>query len=526
MKSNIQNMHLTIKLTAVLGMTLLFSTQCFSQRPNIVYIMSDDHAYQAISAYGGPLKKYAPTPNIDRIATNGMLFNRCLVTNSICGPSRATILTGKYSHLNGYLQNEVQEPFDGSQQTFPKLLQQAGYSTAIIGKWHLESNPTGFNYWDILPGQGNYYNPDFIKADGTHKEKGYVTEIITAKSIQWLKEAKQSGKPFMLMMYHKAPHRNWQPGPNELTLYKNTQFPEPPTLFDDYSNRGTAEGAQDMTIAKTMRIEEDVKMYADKSKIKNTTLRTLDPKQLAAWDEVYDPIINEFKKKNPTGDDLVRFKYQRYLQDYLACIAGVDKSVGEVLDFLKENGMDKNTIVIYSSDQGFYLGEHGWFDKRWMLEQSYRTPLLIQWPGIIKPGSVNNDMVSNLDFAETFLDIAGVKKPSDMQGESMVQILKGKTPANWRKEHYYHYYEYPGSHMVKRHYGISTKRYKLIHYYYDIDEWELFDILKDPLEMKNVYNDPSYASIKADLYKRLDQLRLKYKDSEASAKSFLPKTNK
>jgi arylsulfatase A-like enzyme len=244
---------------------------------------------------------------------------------------------------------------------------------------------------------------------------------------------------------------------------------------------------------------------------------------LAAWTQVYDPIINQFKKENPTGDDLVRFKYQRYLQDYLACIAAVDKSVGAILDFLKENGLDKNTIVIYSSDQGFFLGEHGWFDKRWMLEQSYRTPLLIQWPGEIKPGSINNDMVWNLDFAETFLDLAGVKIPSDMQGESMVKILKGKTPANWRKEHYYHYYEYPGSHDVKRHYGISTERYKLIHYYYDIDEWELFDIQKDPLEMKNVYNDPSYATIKADLNKRLDKLRLKYKDSEALAKSFLPK---
>ena len=519
MKSNIQNMHLTIKLTAVLGMTLLFSTQCFSQRPNIVYIMSDDHAYQAISAYGGPLKKYAPTPNIDRIANNGMLFNRCLVTNSICGPSRATILTGKYSHLNGYLQNEVQEPFDASQQTFPKLLQQAGYSTAIIGKWHLESNPTGFNYWDILPGQGNYYNPDFIKADGTHKEKGYVTEIITAKSIQWLKETKESGKPFMLMMYHKAPHRNWQPGPNELTLYKNTQFPEPPTLFDDYSNRGTAEGAQDMTIAKTMRIEEDVKMYADKSKIKNTTLRSLDPKQLAAWDEVYDPIINEFKKKNPTGDDLVRFKYQRYLQDYLACIAGVDKSVGEVLDFLKENGMDKNTIVIYSSDQGFYLGEHGWFDKRWMLEQSYRTPLLIQWPGIIKPGSVNNDMVSNLDFAETFLDIAGVKKPSDMQGESMVPLLEGKINGWKRESVYYHYYEFPSVHMVKRHYAIVTKAYKLIHFYHDVNEWELIDRQNDPQELKNEYNNPKYADVVEKLKKELVAIRQKYGDSEEISKN-------
>jgi hypothetical protein len=326
----------------------------------------------------------------------------------------------------------------------------------------------------------------------------------------------------MLMMHHKAPHREWQPGPEELSLYKNTVFPEPPTLFDDYSNRGTAEKSQDMTISKTMRIEEDLKMYKDRTKLKVTGLNRLSPVQLAAWDTVYNPIIRQFYSSGLSGKALVRFKYQRYLQDYLACIAAVDKSVGEVLDFLKENGLDKNTVVIYASDQGFYLGEHGWFDKRWMFEESYRTPLLIQWPGIIKPGTVNGDMVSNLDLAETFLDIAGVKVPSDMQGRSMVSILKGKTPSNWRKEHYYHYYEYPGSHMVKRHYGISTERYKLIHYYYDIDEWELYDIQTDPLEMKNVYNDPAYASIKSDLHTRLEQLRIKYKDSEVLSKSILP----
>jgi arylsulfatase A-like enzyme len=335
--------------------------------------------------------------------------------------------------------------------------------------------------------------------------------------------SKASGKPFMLMMHHKAPHREWQPGPNELTLYKKTKFPEPSTLFDDYSNRGIAEKTQDMTISKTMRIEEDVKMYKDRSKMKNTGLNRLSPSQLAAWDTVYNPIIRQFYKSNPAGDELVRFKYQRYLQDYLACIAAVDKSVGKILDFLKANGLDNNTIVIYASDQGFYLGEHGWFDKRWMFEQSYRTPLLIQWPGVIKEGSVNTDMVSNVDLAETFLDIAGVSVPEDMQGRSMVSILKGKTPADWRKEHYYHYYEYPGSHMVKRHYGMSTERYKLIHYYYDIDEWELYDIQADPLEMKNLYNDPAYASIKVDLHKRLEKLMIKYKDSEELAKTFLPK---
>jgi len=491
-------------------------------RPNIIFIMSDDHAWQAVSTYGGPLKNYAPTPNIDRIAQNGIRFDRCLVTNSISGPSRAVILTGKYSHLNGFLTNEAKE-FDGSQQTFPKLLQKAGYITAIIGKWHLGSTPTGFDHWEILPGQGNYYNPDFINKDGQHREVGYVTEIITEKCIKWLSEAKETGKPFMLMMHHKAPHREWQPGPNELKLYKDVTFPEPPTLFDKYENRGTAEKTQDMTIAKTMRLQEDLKLYKDPLKGKNVGLTRMTPEQAAAWDSVYNPIIRKFYANPPEGDDLVRFKYQRYMQDYLACIAAVDKSVGKILDYLKETGLDKNTIVIYTSDQGFYLGEHGWFDKRFMFEESYRTPLLISWPGITTPASVDKHMVSNLDFAETFLDIAGVEIPSNMQGMSMVPLLKGKKSTNWRTEHYYHYYEYPGAHSVKRHYGISTEKYKLIHYYYDIDEWELYDLQTDPLEIKNVYNDPAYAEVKKDLHKRLEKVMKKYGDSEELARTFLPK---
>lgn len=492
------------------------------QRPNIIYIMSDDHAFQAISAYGGSLKDFAPTPNIDRIARDGMRFDRCLVTNSISGPCRAVILTGKYSHLNGFMKNDGQEPFDGSQQTFPKLLQKSGYNTAMIGKWHLGSDPTGFNHWEILPGQGNYYNPDFITKEGTHIDTGYVTELITGKSIKWISEVKASGKPFMLMMHHKAPHREWQPGPNELSLYKDVTFPEPSSLFEDYSNRGTAEKTQDMTISETMRLEEDLKLFKNRSNVNTTGINRMNTEQAKAWDNVYEPIIKNFYESDLKGKELISFKYQRYLQDYLACIAAVDKSVGEVLDYLKENGLDRNTIVIYASDQGFYLGEHGWFDKRWMFEESYRTPLLIKWPGNIEPGSVNKDMVSNIDIAETFLEIAGVKIPSDMQGRSMVPVLKGKTPGNWRKEHYYHYYEYPGPHMVKRHYGISTERYKLIHYYYDIDEWALYDLKTDPQEMNNVYNDPAYNSVKSDLHKRLNNLMVKYKDSEKLAKSFLP----
>ena len=490
--------------------------------PNIIFIMSDDHAYQAISAYGSPLAPLAPTPNIDMIAKDGMRFDRCLVTNSISGPSRACILTGKYSHKNGFRANEA-TPFDSSQQTFPKLLQKKGYETAIIGKWHLGSQPTGFSYWEVLPGQGQYYNPDFITKDGRHRDTGYVTEIITQKSLNWLKEQNKSGKPFMLMIHHKAPHRNWQPGPNELNLYTNTKFPEPATLFDDYSGRGLAEKEQDMMISKTMTIESDLKMWKPDSDEKNNALKRMTPDQQAQWNAVYDPIISQFYKANLSGNELVKWKYQRYMQDYLECISAVDKSVGEILKYLKESGLDKNTIVVYTSDQGFYLGEHGWFDKRFMFEESYRTPLLVEWPGKIKAGSVNDDLVSNLDFAETFLDLAGIHIPDDMQGESMLPILEGHTPADWRKEHYYHYYEYPGWHSVKRHYGISTKRYKLIHYYYDIDEWELFDLQEDPNEMKNVYNDPSYKSVRDDLHMKLKELMKKYGDSDSLARSFLPK---
>ena len=517
--------RLNLKLITTLGLTSSAIISCSKQeqqRPNIIYIMSDDHAYQSISAYGGPLKDLAPTPNIDRIAREGMRFDRCLVTNSISGPCRAVVLTGKYSHLNGFMKNEGQAPFDGSQRTFPKLLQTAGYNTAMIGKWHLESDPTGFNHWEILPGQGNYYNPDFITKEGRKRNEGYVTELITEKCLKWLAGAKDQKKPFMLMMHHKAPHREWQPGPNELKLYKDVTFPEPPTLFDDYSGRGSAAKEQDMTISETMRLIEDLKLYPDTMKVKNVGLNRMSAEQEAAWDSVYDPITRKFYGSKLSGAELVRFKYQRYMQDYLASIAAVDKSVGEVLDYLKENDLDKNTIVVYASDQGFYLGEHGWFDKRFMYEESYRTPLLVQWPGITKPGSTNKDIVSNLDFAETILDIAGVKIPGDMQGESMVPLLKGETPSTWRKEHYYHYYEYPAVHSVKRHYGISTDQYKLIHFYYDIDEWELYDLKSDPMEMKNVYNDPAYESIKKELNKRLKSIMTKYGDSEELAKSYLP----
>ena len=519
---NIKNLLLVL-LTFLVACQPASKEKEVAKKPNILFIFSDDHAYQAISAYGGMLKDYAPTPNIDKIANDGMLFNRCLVTNSICGPSRAAIISGKYGHLNGFVSNEGGTKFDGSQVTFPKLMQEAGYSTGIIGKWHLGSEPTGFDYWEVLPGQGFYYNPMFKTKDGVHTESGYVTELITEKALNYIKDANAENKPFMLMMQHKAPHREWEPGPNELTLYKDVTFPEPETLFDDYKNRGRAAKEQDMSIEKTMRLDRDLKLF-EKEKL-GTTAR-LNEEQEKAWDEVYDPIIKQFKEENPQGKDLIRFKYQRYMQDYLACIAGVDKSVGKVLQYLKDTGMDENTIVVYSSDQGFYLGEHGWFDKRFMYKESLRTPLLVKWPGVVKPGSVNNDLVSNLDFAQTFLEMAGANEPEEMQGRSMVPVLQGNTPDDWRKEHYYHYYEYPSWHMVKRHYGITTERYKLIHFYHDVDEWEMYDLEKDPQEINNIYNNEEYTEVQKDLHERLEQLRVKYKDSDELTQDYLEKSLK
>ncbi len=494
-------------------------------QPNIIFIMSDDHAWQAVSAYNERLQYVAPTPNIDRIAQEGMRFDRCLVTNSICGPSRATILTGKYSHLNGMAGNVYMSgDFDGTQQTFPKLLRDTGYATAIIGKWHLGSEPTGFDHWDILPGQGHYYNPTFINSDGRYDVHGYVSDIITDKTIEWLRSIENKPGPFMVKVHHKAPHREWEPGPKYLNRFQGVEFPEPFNLFDDWSGMGTAAEEQDMTIEHTMRIEADLKMWPPGASggVYNRTVGRMDAEQRKLWDMTYEPIREEFERLDPQGKDLVRWKYQRYLYDYLATIQSVDESVGRILQYLEEAGLDDNTIVIYTSDQGFYLGEHGWFDKRFMYEESYRTPLVVKWLGHIEPGSVNKDIVSNLDFAQTFLDAAGLPDPEDMQGRSMLPLLRGERVADWRTAHYYHYYEYPAVHSVKRHYGIATDRYKLMHFYYDIDEWEMYDLEADPHEMQNVYDDPAYAGVRDDLHTRLDELREKYGETPEDSFRLLP----
>jgi len=487
-------------------------------RPNILWIYSDDHAQNAVSAYGGRLAEVAPTPNIDRIANEGMIFRNSFVTNSICGPCRAVVLTGLHSHLNGFKDNSSK--FDGEQQTFPKLLRKAGYQTAIYGKWHLVTDPTGFDAWEILPGQGNYYNPDFVTPAGKVREEGYVTDIITDKALHWLKEKRDADKPFMLMAQNKAPHREWEPGPKHLAKFDDVTIPEPDTLFDDYSGRGKAAHEQDMTIDKTMRMGSDLKVWTEDEKKDAAMKRTygrMTEEQRAAWDAAYDPKNKKFLEANLEGEDLVRWKYQRYMKDYLRCIASVDDNVGRLLDYLEETGLDKNTVVFYSSDQSFYLGEHGWFDKRFIYEESLRTPLVARWPGVIKPGSEATAMVQNLDCAETFLDIAGAPIPNNMQGASMKPLMQGKTPDDWRKSLYYHYYEGEGKvHNVYKHYGVRTDRYKLA-YFYTLDEWEFYDLEKDPREMKSEYDNPAYAEQVAQLKAELKRLRALYRVPEDDA---------
>ncbi|MBB3697006.1 sulfatase-like hydrolase/transferase [Flammeovirga yaeyamensis] len=505
-----------------------------SKRPNILFIMSDDHAYQAISAYDNKLTN---TPNIDRLADEGMLFTNACVTNSICAPSRAVILTGKHSHINGKTDNYF--PFNEDNVTFPQIFQKAGYQTAMFGKLHFGNNPKGFDEFKILIGQGHYYNPTFItKTEGKKDYPGYVTDIVTDMTLNWLDKERDQSKPFMLMYLHKAPHREWLPAARHHKEFTKKTFQEPSTLFDDYSNRGTAAHTAEMNILEHMNWAGDSKLYPEvmaKLNIEETAdwdiaafhkeRDRMTDEQKAAWDASYKPVNDEFIKNYAKMDstELMKWRYQRYMQDYLGTIASVDENVGRVLDYLDENKLADNTLVVYTSDQGFYLGEHGWFDKRFAYNESFKTPLLIRWPNKIKPGITNDEMVQNLDFAQTFLEAAGIKEPEDMQGESLMPLLTGND-AEWDREAvYYHYYEYPSIHMVKRHYAIITKEYKLIHYYYDVDEWELFDRKNDPHELKNVYDDPEYKDIVTQLKSDLKDLRIKYKDSSEIDQKLLRK---
>ena len=477
------------------------------ERPNIIFVFTDDHATHAISAYGSQINE---TPNIDRLAEEGMLFRNAFVANSICAPSRAAILTGKFGHKNGIRDNGSQ--FDGSQMTFPKLLQDAGYQTAIVGKWHLRSDPTGFDYWEVLPGQGTYYNPDFRTPRGRVEHEGYVTSVITDLTLDWLKNKRNEDKPFMLMYQHKAPHRNWLPGPDHVDMYDDETIPEPETLFDDYQGRTGAAQEQEMMIDEHLREGADLKIPGGEAW--NRVTNQMSEKQLDRLKEAYADENKTYDRLE--GRELTRWKYQRYIKDYLRTIASVDDNLGRVLDYLDQSGLAENTVVIYSSDQGFFLGDHGWFDKRWMYEESLKMPFIVRWPGVIEPTTENNDLVQNIDFAETFLDMAGVKIPDAMQGRSLVPLMKGQTPSDWREAIYYQYFEYPRWHRVAPHYGVRTQRYKLIHYPM-VNEWELFDLVKDPDELKSVYGAPGYQGVQERLKEKLDQLRDRYDAPPTSA---------
>ena len=489
-------------------------------RPNILFIFSDDHAPHAIGAYNGWLKSVNPTPNIDKLAAQGMLFENSFCTNSICGPSRAVIQTGKHSHKNGFMNNG--NSFDWNQQTFPKLLQKAGYTTAMYGKSHLKGKPLGYDDWKVLPGQGLYYNPDMITPEGRKRINGHCTDVVTNLAVEYLKTGRDKDKPFMLMVQHKAPHRNWMPAQRHLNLYDDIDIPEPNTLFDKWQDNAPSARFQELEIDRHMHINFDlfVDLYPDfdsKSIVGDfdrsawRNMKRMTETQLSAWNAAYGPKDKKFHDANLTGDGLVRWKFQRYAKNYLRCVKGVDESVGTLMDTLKELKLDDNTIVIYSSDQGFYIGDHGWYDKRWMYEESLKMPFIVKWPGVTKPGSRSQLMVQNLDYAETFLDIAKTEIPDDMQGKSVVPILKGETPGDWRKSIYYHYYEYPSVHMVPRQYGVRTETHKLMKFY-EFDEWEFYDLENDPDELKNQYNNPACAEKIAELKTELERLRTHYQD--------------
>ena len=485
-------------LPFLLGLLSVVNAPGAERPPNILFLFTDDHATQAISAYGGPLAQIAPTPNLDRIAREGKLFRKCYVTNSICGPSRAVVLTGKYSHLNGFRTNG--DRFDGSQQTVSKLLQQAGYQTAIVGKWHLGSTPTGFDHFEVLKGQGQYYNPMLITNGKNVKHTGYTTDIIGDRTLKWL-DGRDPDKPFFLMSQHKAPHGRWEPALRYLEWLDDITVPEPATLYDDYSGRSKAAAGHAMGIADHMGDHRLMLKYSSKHT----------PEQLEKFNAYFQPRNEAYLEANLQGRERTRWHYQRYIKNYLRCVRAVDDNVGRVLDYLDDNGLAENTVVIYSSDQGFYLGEHGWFDKRWMYEESFRTPLIVRWPGIVDPGSENDDdIVSNLDYAETFLEIAGAPVPDDMQGRSLVPILQGDTPDDWRKLHYYHYYE-SGGHGVPVHFGVTDGRHKLIRFPEPkINAWELFDLQSDPHEMESVYGQPGKAQIQRTLKNELNRLQKQF----------------
>jgi arylsulfatase A-like enzyme len=506
----------------LLFLLLFLFNYCFAQqRPNIIYIMSDDHDADAISAYN---KKFISTPNIDRLAREGMKFNKAFVGNSICSPSRASLLTGQHSHKNGVKNNFTR--FDSSKTTVAHLLSQNGYHTGIIGKWHLHSYPAGFDYWRILPGMGQYFDTRMITMQGdTITEKGYSTDVITDDALNWLDTINKT-KPFALFLHHKAPHRNFVPALKYLEVYRNRKFPEPATLYNNMDSHSTAWQQQTMGILDVMRLCADLKidpeylkdipsLQPDKTDIAtyNAIIKRLPQEQQQRYKEIYAERGRIIQKEKPRGDALLQYKYQWYMQDYIACIASIDESVGRVLDQLDKDNLADNTVVIYTSDQNFYLGENGWFDKRFAYDVSMGTPLLVRWPHHIKAGSVSNELVQNIDFAPTMLDISGAGIPPAMQGVSLLPLLTAKKPAFSRKYLYYHYYEYGKDHTVIPHLAIRGSEYKLI-YFYTVEEWELYDLKKDPGEQNNLINSTVHQKIITDLKKELHNLRDQYDDHE------------
>jgi arylsulfatase A-like enzyme len=496
-------------LAFLLGLGVLASPPIFAAtnaspaRPNILFIMSDDHAAHAVSAYGSRINQ---TPHIDRLAKEGLRFNNCFAVNSICTPSRASILTGKYSHINGVT---VFNRFNGSQWTVAKALQAAGYHTGMIGKWHLQSDPTGFDYWNILVGQGFYQNPVFIEMGQRKKLNGYATDLITDLSLEFLKN-RPKDQPFFLMTHHKAPHREWTPDAKHAALFAGKTIPEPETLNDDYATRSDA--------ARTaiMRVDRDL----NRNDLKIAPPPGLRGTNLTAWKQGTDSeleVVENGQTNKLSGSALKQWKYQRYMKDYLACVASVDDNVGRLLDYLDQTGLATNTIVIYTSDQGFFLGDHGWFDKRFMYEESIRMPFLVRYPPAIKAGSVSDAMILNVDFAPTFLEFADLPVPIEVQGHSLKSLFAGRQADNWRKSWYYRYYHYPNEHGTEPHYGVRTERYKLI-YFHRINQWELFDLKHDPHELKNICADPQNASLVAELKTELTRLRKELDDRDQHAK--------
>ena len=510
-------------------------------KPNIIFIISDDHTSQAISAYGSKLAK---TPNIDRIAREGAILYNNVISNSICGPSRATLLTGKFSHTNGYKLNE--KVFDINQPVFPEELQKNGYQTAWVGKMHLGSLPHGFDYLNVLPGHGSYYNSDFVNTQNqTRRYDGYVTDVVTQLSTEWL-DKREANKPFFLVVGHKATHREWLPAIEDLGAYDGVTFPLPPTFYDNYKGRLAAQ-KQDMTIDKTMRLKEDLKINVDyevdqatiakeiaelkaanngnrpitperekqlENALRNGTYKRLNPEQKKLFSDYYKRISREFEEKKLTGKALVEWKYQRYMRDYLATANSLDRNIGKLLDYLEKTGLSKNTVVIYTSDQGFYLGEHGWFDKRWIYEESLKTPFVIRYPGVIKPGTQVHNVVSNVDWAPTILGMTGTAIPATLQGKSFLPLLTGNK-TGWKDQAYYHYYEYPQPHHVSPHFGLRTERYTIARFYGPENFWELYDIQKDPHNLKNLYGQKGYEKITAMLKAQLKDHIMRYKDDEA-----------